>query len=102
MFWIRFKKLCGSFRKKIREAGEFFDAGDKKMKNRREFLKNGLRASLLSGLAFASLTLGWRGVSRSGKESSCSIDLPCRICSELPGCRKPEALDTKQKSRGLK
>ena len=73
----------------------------RKKKNRREFLKDGLRASLLSGLAFAGLSLGWRGVSRSGKGSSCSIDLPCRICSQLPGCRKPEAVDAKQKSRGV-
>jgi hypothetical protein len=73
-----------------------------KMKKRREFLKDVLRASLLSGLAFTGLSLGWRGVSRSGQESSCSIDLPCRICSQLPGCRKPEAMDTKQKSRGTK
>ena len=70
-------------------------------KTRREFLKDGLRTSLLSGLAFAGVSLGSRGISRSGKRSSCSIDLPCRICSRLPGCRKPEALDTKQKSRGV-
>ena len=69
-----------------------------KIKNRREFLKDVLRASLLSGLAFAGLSLGWRGISRTGQESSCSIDLPCRICSQLPGCRKPEAVDTKQKT----
>lgn len=73
-----------------------------KMKKRREFLKDGLRASLLGGLALVGLSLGWRGISRSGQESSCSIDLPCRICSQLPGCRKPEAVDTKQKSRGTK
>jgi len=70
----------------------------KKKKNRREFLKDGLRAFLLSGLAFVGLSLGWRGISRSGQKSSCSIDLPCTICSQLPGCRKPETVDTKQKA----
>jgi len=71
-----------------------------KKKNRREFMKHGLRTVMLSSLAFTGLSLGRRGASSSKIETSCSIDLPCRICSQLPGCRKPEAVDTKQKARG--
>ena len=71
-----------------------------KVKNRREFIKDGLRMVMLSGLAFVGLSVGGRKASSSGNETSCFIDLPCRICSQLPGCRKPEAVDTKQKSRG--
>ncbi|MEE8604924.1 MAG: hypothetical protein V3S65_06090 [Candidatus Aminicenantaceae bacterium] len=70
-----------------------------KIKSRREFMKDGLRTVVLSGLAFAGLSLGWRRASSSGKDSSCIVDLPCRICSQLPGCRKPEAITTKQKSK---
>jgi len=65
-------------------------------KSRREFMKDGLRTVVLSGLAFAGLSLGRRGASSSGKETSCTIDLPCRICSKLPGCQQLKAIDTKQ------
>jgi hypothetical protein len=71
----------------------------KKMKNRREFIKDGMRTVALGGLAFVGLSVGLRNASRSGHETSCTTDLPCRICSQLPGCRMPEALDTKQMSR---
>jgi len=84
-----------------------------KIKSRREFFKDGLRTVVLSGLAFAGLSLGWRGVSNSGKDSSCMIDLPCRICSKLPGCQQLKAMGAKReyhdslnrsisKNRGLK
>jgi hypothetical protein len=73
-----------------------------KKKNRREFMKHGLRTVVLSSLAFTGLSLGWRRASSPGKETSCPIELPCRICPQLPGCRKPEAVNTKQKARGTK
>lgn len=66
-------------------------------RNRREFLKDGLRAALFGGLVFTGLSLGWRGYSRADGESSCLIDLPCRSCSKLPGCQKPRAIDARQK-----
>jgi hypothetical protein len=66
-------------------------------KNRREFIKDGLRAVLFGGLAFTGLFLGWRGYSLSDKESPCLIDLPCRSCSKLPGCQEPRAIDARQK-----
>lgn len=67
-----------------------------KMKSRREFMKDGLRTVVLSGLVFAGIALGRRGASSSGKETSCTIDLPCRICSKLPGCQQLKAMETKQ------
>ena len=56
-----------------------------KTKSRRQFIEDGLRTIMLGGLAFVGLSLGWRGISHSGEESSCAVDLPCRICSKLPG-----------------
>ena len=70
----------------------------RKTNNRRQFMKDGLRAVLLSGLVFTGLSLGRRGGYRSGAASSCSVDLPCGICSRLPGCGKPEAVDTKRRA----
>ena len=66
-------------------------------KNRRRFIEDGLRAAALSGLTFLGLSLGLRKSSSSGKEASCDIDLPCRICSKLPGCQQRKALETKRK-----
>jgi len=63
-------------------------------------MKDGLRTVVLSGLAFAGLSLGWRRASSSGKDSSCIVDLPCRICSKLPGCQQPKAADVKQGYHG--
>ena len=65
-------------------------------KNRREFLRDGLRTVLFGGLVFTGLFLGWKGYSRQGKESSCLVLLPCRDCSKLPGCQEPRAIDTRQ------
>jgi hypothetical protein len=65
-------------------------------KGRRKFIEDGLRAVMLSGLAFVGLSLGWRGASGTREESSCAVDLPCRICSKLPGCRELKAEDVKR------
>jgi hypothetical protein len=65
-------------------------------KSRRKFIEDGLRTVALSGLAFVGLSLGWRGAAGSGEESSCAVDLPCRICSKLPGCRELKAADVKR------
>ncbi len=65
-------------------------------KSRRKFIEDGLRTVALSGLAFVGLSLGWRGATGSGEESSCAVDLPCRICSKLPGCRELKAADVKR------
>ena len=71
----------------------------RKIIGRREFMKDGARAVVLSGLAFVGFSLGRRSISRSGKKTSCVIDLPCRICSKLPGCEERIALDTKREYR---
>ena len=70
-----------------------------KSKSRRDFMKAGLRSIVLSGLVFAGFSLGWRRASRSGKEASCAIDLPCRICSKLPGCQQIKAADARREYR---
>ena len=69
----------------------------RKTKNRREFLRDGLRAVLFGGLAFTGLFLGWKGHSLSGTESSCLVRLSCRGCSKLPDCQVPRAIDTRRK-----
>ncbi len=70
-----------------------------KTKTRRDFLRDGMRTVLLSGIGFMGLFLGWKGISISGKESFCLVNLPCRGCSRLSGCQEPKALDVKQKER---
>ena len=65
-------------------------------KGRRKFIEDGLRTVVLSSLAFVGLSLGWRGASRSAEESSCAMDLPCRICPKLPGCRELKAAAVKR------
>ncbi len=66
-------------------------------KNRREFLRDGLRAVSIGCLAFTGLFLGWKGHSLSGMEPSCLVRLPCQGCSKLPDCQVPRAIDTRQK-----
>jgi len=68
-----------------------------KFKGRRDFLKDGMRAVLLAGLAFAGLSLGMRSQTDSVNGSSCQIDLPCRSCAKFSGCRLPEANSAKEK-----
>jgi len=76
-----------------------------KVKSRRDFIKDGMRAVLLGGLVFAGLFLGWRGRANSGTEASCSIDLPCRSCSKIRRCQESQALQERERmseSRNLK
>lgn len=68
-----------------------------KTKSRREFLKDGLRAALFGCFAFTGLLLGWKGYSRSGRELSCLVNLPCRDCSKLSDCRESKAINARQK-----
>jgi hypothetical protein len=70
-----------------------------KTKNRREFIKTGLRTIVLGSLGYAGLSLGRRRSSGSEEKTSCAIDLPCRICLKLPGCQEQEALDAKLEYR---
>lgn len=70
-----------------------------KTKTRRDFLRDGMRTILLSGLGFMGVFLGWKGFSNSGKESSCLVDLHCQGCSKFRGCQYPRALDVRLKER---
>jgi hypothetical protein len=74
----------------------------KRTKNRREFLKDGLRAAVLGGIVFTGLFLGWKGNSSSEEESSCLIDLPCRNCLKLTGCKESRAAKTRKELQNSK
>jgi hypothetical protein len=67
-----------------------------KTKNRREFIKAGLRTIVLGSLGYSGLSLGRRASSDSEEKASCTIDLPCRICSKLTGCQELVARNTKR------
>ena len=69
--------------------------------NRRDFLKDGLRAVLVSGFVFTGILLGGKSRGRQGIGSSSAADLPCRYCSELKRCRKPEAERERRKREVL-
>ena len=76
-----------------------------KVKSRRDFIKDGMRAALLGGIVFSGLFLGWRGRANSGTDTSCSIDLPCRNCSKISRCQESLALQERKsmsESRRLK
>jgi hypothetical protein len=76
-----------------------------KVKNRRDFIKDGMRAVLLGGFVFSGLFLGWRGRANAGTDISCFIDLPCRSCSIIRRCPESQAFQErkrKSESRNLK
>jgi len=68
-----------------------------KVKSRRDFIKDGMRAVLLGGFVFSGLFLGWRGRENSGKDVSCPIDLPCRSCSKISHCKESLARQEREK-----
>ena len=67
-----------------------------KVKSRRDFIKDGMRAALLGGIVFSGLFLGWRGRANSGTDTKCSIDLSCRNCSKISRCQKSHALQERK------
>lgn len=76
-----------------------------KVKSRRDFIKDGMRAVLLGGIVFSGLFLGWRGRANSGTDTSCSIDLPCRSCLKIRRCPETQALQerkSRSESRSMK
>jgi hypothetical protein len=66
--------------------------------NRREFLKAGLRACALGGLALTGTVLGLRTSAREAGSPGCTLDLPCRGCLQLPECSEPRAARFKEKT----
>jgi len=66
--------------------------------NRREFLKAGLRACALAGLALTGTVLGLRTSVREAGSQDCTLDLPCRGCRQLSGCSEPRAERFREKT----
>ena len=78
-----------------------------RVKSRRDFIRDGLRAALLGGIVFSGLFLGWRGRANSdtNNDTSCSVDLPCRSCLKIRQCKEsPQTQErkTRSESRSLK
>ena len=69
-----------------------------KPKNRREFLKDGLRAGVAGSIVFMGLFLGWRKKPENSGGTLCIDNLPCRDCSKMKKCTEPKALKQKQKT----
>ena len=67
-----------------------------KVTNRREFLRSGLRYSLLGGIAIFSGFLGWRKFRSDNNEDSCTFKLPCKECKILSSCEDSKAIVFKQ------
>ncbi|MFA9454425.1 MAG: hypothetical protein ACERK6_10980 [Candidatus Aminicenantaceae bacterium] len=66
--------------------------------NRREFLKAGLRAFALGGLALTGTVLGLRTSTREAGSPDCTLDLPCRSCRRLSGCSEPRAARSRERT----
>jgi hypothetical protein len=69
--------------------------------DRREFLRTGLRAAALAGLAFAGVFLGWKSSSRPGDDASCPAARPCGGCPKLAGCKAPAAAEARRTVREM-
>lgn len=72
------------------------------LRNRREFLRTGLRAAALAGLAFAGVFLGWKSLSRPGDDPSCTGARPCGECPKLARCTTPEAVEARRPEKGMR
>lgn len=68
-------------------------------KNRRQFLKDGLRTALFGGLTLTGGFLWWRGRSQSGTDSPYVLNIPCRDCFILPDCQDPRAISAREELR---
>ena len=65
---------------------------------RRAFLKAGLRAFALGGLALTGTILGLRTSTHESSSPACALELPCRRCRQLPGCAEPRAARVREES----
>jgi len=59
-----------------------------KLKSRRDFLADGVRAVFVGGFVFMGLFLGRRRQIDAGTAASCSADLLCRKCSKIRNCQE--------------
>ena len=64
--------------------------------NRRHFLHNIGRGTILSVLAIFSGTMIYRNLNSDGE--SCDFDFVCRNCKKVKGCRLPDGIDYKKKN----
>jgi hypothetical protein len=71
-------------------------------RDRREFLRTGLRAAALAGLAFAGVFLGWKSSSRPDDDFTCRGARPCGECPELTRCPEPAADAARRSDRGIR
>ncbi|WP_372639545.1 hypothetical protein [Ancylomarina sp.] len=62
--------------------------------NRRTFLHNIGRGTILSALAIFSGTMIYRNLNSDG--DSCDFDFVCRNCKKVKGCRLPDGIDYKK------
>jgi len=64
--------------------------------NRRRFLNQIGRGTILSALAIFSGTMIYRNLNSDGE--SCEFDFVCRNCKKVKGCRLPDGIDYKNKN----
>ncbi len=62
-----------------------------KKQTRREFLISTVRNSVVSGLGFMGIILGYKSVN-SDPASCCEVNLPCRNCFKLGSCSEDKAV----------
>jgi hypothetical protein len=67
--------------------------------SRREFMRNGFRYALLTGLAAVSATLYQRSGGRLSGQTCINQGI-CRGCTAFADCGLPQALSAKQSKRG--
>jgi hypothetical protein len=66
--------------------------------NRREFIISSARKTLLAGLSLVGISLGIKSLV-ADKETYCEVNLPCRNCFKLGGCKEDKALEAKEQIR---
>jgi hypothetical protein len=71
---------------------------NKKKQNRREFLISSTRKTVLGGLGFIGVSLGYKTVT-SESQTTCEVNLPCRNCFKLGSCSEDRADEMRQEIR---
>ncbi len=66
------------------------------IKSRREFIRDGLRAVVFSGIVTLSGVFIGKTYSNNHNSSACKVDIPCRDCSKLDCCEDPEAVNLRR------
>ena len=63
-----------------------------KNQNRREFMIFIARNTVIGGLGFLGITLGYKSLT-SDPENQCEVNLPCRNCFKLGNCSEDKAVE---------